>query len=76
MTNRIISSQSYLGNQDMSVSSPKNRGIQTMNWKIDWEGNLMIVSVAGRLAARFAPEFRDEVLSKMTPEIDVLFDLS
>jgi len=47
-----------------------------MNWKIDLEGNLMIVSVAGRFVARFAPEFRDEVLSKMTPETDVLFDLS
>ncbi len=48
-----------------------------MNWKIDWNGNeLMLVSVAGRLVARFAPEFRDEVLSKMTPESNVLFDLS
>ena len=47
-----------------------------MNWKIEWEGNLMIVSVAGRLVAGCAPELRDEVLSKMTPETDVLFDLS
>ena len=48
-----------------------------MNWKIDWNGNEhMLVSVAGRLVARFAPEFRDEVLSKMTPESNVLFDLS
>ena len=46
-----------------------------MNYDITEEGNLLKVSIEGRLVAAVAPEMRDAVLGKMTDGMNVLFDL-
>ena len=47
-----------------------------MTWEITEEGGVLKVEIDGRLVASVAPEFRDEVLAKMSDGTNVLFDLS
>ena len=47
-----------------------------MSWEIVEEGNLLKVSVEGRLVAAVAPNLRDELIGKMKEGTNVLFDLS
>jgi len=46
-----------------------------MSWEINEEGNVLHVSVDGRLVAAVAPALREEVIGKMTDGMNVLFDL-
>ena len=47
-----------------------------MSWEIVEEGNLLKVSIEGRLVAAVAPNLRDELIGKMKEGTNVLFDLS
>ena len=47
-----------------------------MSWEIVEEGNLLKVSIEGRLVAAVAPNLRDELIGKMKDGTNVLFDLS
>ncbi len=47
-----------------------------MNWEITEEGNLLKVSIEGRLVAAVVPEMREAVLGRMSKGTNVLFDLS
>lgn len=47
-----------------------------MTWDIAEEGNVIKVSVEGRLVASGAPGLRDDVLGKVKDGKNVLFDLS
>ncbi len=47
-----------------------------MTWEITEEGNLLKVSIEGRLVAAGAPNLREELLGKMSEGKNVLFDLS
>ena len=46
-----------------------------MSWEIVEEGNLLKVSIEGRLVAAVAPNLRDELIGKMKEGTNVLFDL-
>ena len=47
-----------------------------MSWEIVEEGNLLKVSIEGRLVAAVAPNLRDELIGKMKEGTNVLFDLN
>lgn len=47
-----------------------------MEWEIASEGNLLRVSVDGRLVAAVAPRLREDVIGRMKEGMNVLFDLS
>ena len=47
-----------------------------MAWNINEEGNVLNVSIEGRLVAAVAPALREDILSKLHDGINVLFDLS
>ena len=47
-----------------------------MAWNITEEGNTLKVAVDGRLVAAVAPSLREEILGKLHPGQNVLFDLS
>ena len=47
-----------------------------MGWNITEQGSILKVEVDGRLVAAVAPELRDEVMSKLSDGMNVLFDLS
>ena len=47
-----------------------------MAWDISEEGNVLRVSVDGRLVAAVAPSLREEVMRNMSDGTNVLFDLS
>lgn len=46
-----------------------------MSWEIVEEGNLLKVSIEGRLVAAVAPNLREELIGKMKDGTNVLFDL-
>ena len=47
-----------------------------MTWEINEEGNLLTVTIEGRLVAAVAPNLRDELMDKMKEGSNVLFNLS
>ena len=47
-----------------------------MAWSITGDDSLMTVALDGRFVAAVAPSLREEVLGKMKPGMNVLFDLS
>ena len=46
-----------------------------MEWNIEEEGNVLKVSIAGRLVAADAPALREDVIGRMKEGTNVLFDL-
>ena len=47
-----------------------------MAWNINEEGNVLNVSIEGRLVAAVAPSLREDILGKLREGVNVLFDLS
>ena len=47
-----------------------------MAWNINEEGNVLNVSIEGRLVAAVAPSLREDILGKLHEGVNVLFDLS
>ena len=46
-----------------------------MGWNISEQGNTLKIEVDGRLVAAVAPEFKEDVLSRMSDGMNALFDL-